>query len=69
MLNLMVCGAWQYFLNLFLNYILIFQVVKIIGGGGAKRYVCHPNIFIGGAMAPLHPLPPPPRIDASGIML
>ena len=25
-----------------------FQVVKIIGGGGAKRYVCHPNIFIGG---------------------
>ena len=27
-----------------------------MGGGGAKRYVCPPNIFIGGATAP--PAPP-----------
>ena len=26
------------------NLLLIFQVVKIIGGEGAKRYVCHPII-------------------------
>ena len=30
---------------------------------GAKRSVCHPNIFIGGDCTPLPP--PPPRIDAS----
>ena len=45
------------FLNLFLHFILlIFQVAKIIGGGGGgQRYVCPPNIFIGGAAAPLAP--------------
>ena len=48
----------------------LFQVVEIIGGGGggggggAKRYVCHPNIFMEvGATAP------PPRINASVIYL
>ena len=56
------CSALRCFLNLFLHYILwIFQVVEIIGGGGAKRYVCHPNIFMGATA----PCPPPPRIDAS----
>ena len=49
-------------LNLFLHYILLsFQVVKIIWGGGGKRYV-PPNIFIGGGC------PPPPNFDASGIV-
>ena len=56
MLNLMVCSDLQCFLYLFLHYILwIFQVVEIIGGW-AKRYVWHPNIFIGGGGR----LPPPP---------
>ena len=37
------CSALQCFLNLFLHDVLwIFQVVEIIGGGGAKRYVCPP---------------------------
>ena len=45
------------FKPIFLHYILIVQVVEIIGGGGAKRYVCPPpNIIIRGAAAP----PPPP---------
>ena len=46
------------FKNLFLHCILIFQVVKIIGGGGNEMFA-----------TPIFSLAPSPRIDASAILV
>ena len=52
--------AWQCFLNLFLHYIIYYELFKLSkllgGGGGANRYVSHPNILMGEGCPP----PPPP---------
>ena len=63
MLNLMVLFVVIY--SAFSTYSCItyydfFQVVKIIGGGGAKRYVSPLPYFHWGATAP-PALPPPPQ--------
>ena len=53
----------NFFLNLFLHYILwIFQVVEIMGGGGETMFAT--PIFSWGQSPPP---PPPPRIDASAL--
>ena len=55
-----------------LAYIIMnfFKLSKLSagGGGGANRYVCHPNIFMGGGGGWRSP-PLQPRIDASAWLL